>query len=112
MFAFLCVWRLTAADVGHTLSIVIPTTWTGNRTFVSITHSLALQLKVDEGLPMVHRASPPVLVAPHSPSPFSLLYRDLITLALPKRLKRFLTLSWYQPAVPIFTTLQTDSWLL
>lgn len=42
-----------------------------------------------------------------SPSPFSLLYSDLITLALPKRLNRFLTLSWYQPAVPIFTTLHT-----
>ena len=40
-----------------------------------------------------------------SPSPFSLLYSDLITLALPKRLKRFLTLSWYQPRVPIFYTL-------
>lgn len=59
MFAFLCAWRLTAADVGHTLSIVIPTTWTGNRKCVSITHSLALQLKVDGGLLMMHRASPP-----------------------------------------------------
>lgn len=46
-------------------------------------------------------------VTADSPSPFSLLYSDLITLALPKRLKRFLTLSWYQPAVPIFTTLHT-----
>lgn len=40
-----------------------------------------------------------------SPSPFSLLYRDFITFALPNRLKRFLTLSWYQPRVPIFNTL-------
>lgn len=39
-------------------------------------------------------------------SPFSLLYSDLITLALPNRLKRVRTLSWYQPNVPIFRSLQ------
>ena len=38
-------------------------------------------------------------------SPFSLLHRDCITLALPKRLKRERMFSWYHSKVPIFRTL-------
>lgn len=38
-------------------------------------------------------------------SPLSLLNSDRITLALPKRLKRARTFSWYHSRVPIFRTL-------
>lgn len=89
----LSVSQLTAADVWHAMSVIVTATckqnvdvqgWSGQYKAECSCHA----------------------PGPHSPSPFSLLYSDLMTLALPKRLKRFLTLSWYQPAVPIFTTLQ------
>lgn len=56
---------------------------------------------------------------PHSPlsslsdplaSPFSRLNRDLMTFALPKRLNRVRTFSWYHSNVPIFRTLQKRKW--